>query len=143
MSVVVMLADPFLDFRIEFHRLVIGDIVSNRRPDLLIPCSELLASVDIRNRSKINEFPPVVSIDHDVHLLQIAMNDLLLVQEEQGQANILYYLHLGLLSQPRFSQITWIVLQVDLAIVKGDRGGSVAVAVVLSDIGTDFISDVL
>lgn len=97
-------------------------------------------AVDARDGPEIYQSPPAVLVHHYVHLLEVAVDDLLLVQEQQGQADILHHLHLPLLVQVRLGQVFGVVLEVDFPVREGPR--NIAVAVVLGNVGADLVAHV-
>ena len=98
------------------YRLPIRRIVPFSRSHLLILWSEPITSPDIGHRSEINQPASMIAIHHNIDLLQVSMQYLLLIHKEESTTDILYYLHFPILSQPCLAKIVGIVLKIDLAI---------------------------
>lgn len=82
MRVVIVLADPFFNLWKHPHCLAVGNEVSLSRSDLLIPSLEVFTAIDAGDRPEVNQPPSMIPINHDIHLLQIPMYDLLLIEKQ-------------------------------------------------------------
>jgi hypothetical protein len=78
-----------------------------------------------------------LGVHHHVELLQIAVDDSLVGQEQQGQTDIVQHGEFLLLGESALAQVVRVVLQVDLAVLEGDFG---FVAVVFGEVGADLVA---
>ncbi len=107
---VVVVARDALEGGADLDGIAVGQVVAGCGADLLITSLELAAAGHVADRPEVNESAAVVPIHHDIHLLQVAMHQSLLGEEEQRHAHILQHLHLPTLGQSAFTQVIGVIL---------------------------------
>lgn len=93
--VVVRSAQQGLEGGAYGQRLAVWQVVADSRAHLLVLGLELRTAGHVGHGAEVDESAAVVSVDHDIDLLQIPVDEPLLSKEKKSHADILYHLHLA------------------------------------------------